>query len=40
MIALANLGNGIIMIGVFAAICVTLVLAVFLLMKTDKKKKE
>ena len=39
-IPLVSWANGTILIGVFAVVCVGLVAAVFLLMSTDKKKKE
>ncbi|MDG1040338.1 MAG: hypothetical protein P8H13_07620 [Polaribacter sp.] len=39
-IPLVSWTNGTILIGVFAVVCVGLVAAVFLLMSTDKKKKE
>ncbi|MFC2109060.1 hypothetical protein ACFLSU_00680 [Bacteroidota bacterium] len=38
-IPLASWTNGIVLIGVFALVCIGLITAVILLMYTDKKKK-
>ncbi|EAR02048.1 hypothetical protein [Maribacter sp. HTCC2170] len=38
ILPLVNWGNGIIMIGVFAAVCVALVVALLMLMNSGKKK--
>lgn len=37
ILPLVNWGNGIIMIGVFAAVCVALVVALLMLMNSGKK---
>jgi len=39
-IPLVNWGMGTIIIGVFVLVCIVLVLVVFSLMNSDKKKKE
>ncbi|MEP2281045.1 hypothetical protein [Maribacter sp.] len=37
---LVNWGHGVILIAIFAAVCLGLVLVVYSLMKNDKKKQE
>ena len=39
-IALYNWNNGVIMIGVFALVCVVLVVALIIFMSSGKKKKD
>ncbi len=40
MLPLVSWGNGIVMIAIFALVCVVLVGAVIAMMSTDKKKEE
>ena len=39
-IALYDWNNGVIMIGIFAAVCVTLVVALIIFMSSGKKKED